>query len=303
MKCRSLVTFLVVSFLVTVLTVSTPTGVSAEAAISLSPDFGPAGTVITVSGSGFTASATGYVWFDTDNDGVKDAGEPYDDVTTDGSGNIPSDITVTAPTMTSSSYSVIADIPSGGSNEASGTFTKSNITTQVKITKYNAAGGVVSSQVKTYQELISEKTAYGNGTTHYYMQGPSFDDDSYNELWDSTELVNYESRDYGAAKGTDVKDLCAYVGGASAGDVIQIKAADGFTKSFDYEDVYNPEAAQGKLILTWYTTDTYEGEDDGYVGDGDYVNGMRLIFFAETTNSAGKYVFGNVDMNNTLPAS
>jgi hypothetical protein len=48
-------------------------------------------------------------------------------------------------------------------------------------------------------------TVYGDGTTHYYFQGPTFDPDN---LWDPDEMVNIDSRDYGACKGTDVKDLC-----------------------------------------------------------------------------------------------
>jgi hypothetical protein len=133
-------------------------------------------------------------------------------------------------------------------------------------------------------------------------------------LWDSGippepspgETVNVDSRDYGAAKGTDVKDLCEMLptGGASPGNVIKIKASDGFYKLFDYEDVYTPEPRQGKMILTWYTKDGQEGmSGERYVTDGSYSNGMRLFFFAETLSPEGKHVFGLWDMHETLAES
>ena len=108
--------------------------------------------------------------------------------------------------------------------------------------------------------------------------------------------MNVDSRDYGACKGNDVKDLCELAGGASTGDEIKIKSPDGFSKMFAYEDVYNPEPEQGKLIVTWYTKDAEE-TGTGYVTDGSYSTGMRLIFFAETLNPDGKHVFGNWDMH------
>jgi hypothetical protein len=141
---------------------------------------------------------------------------------------------------------------------------------------------------------------YGDGVTHYYHQGPTFDDSSFENLWDPGETVNIDSRDYGAAKGTDVKDLCNLVGGASSGDTIKIKAIDNFAKWFDYEDVYTPEPEQGKMVVTWYTTPTADGIG-GYVPD--YSTGMRLVFFAETLNPDGKHVFGDWDMHETLAES
>ncbi|MCX5999746.1 MAG: hypothetical protein NTU41_09215, partial [Chloroflexi bacterium] len=115
-------------------------------------------------------------------------------------------------------------------------------------------------------------------------------------LWDPGETVNVDSRDLGAAKGTDVKDLCSLVGGASAGDTIKIKAVDGFSKWFDYDSVYSPAPEQGKMVLSWYNA-TF----GGYVPA--YGTGMRLIFFAGTTNADGKHVYGNGDMHETLPES
>jgi hypothetical protein len=177
-----------------------------------------------------------------------------------------------------------------------------DITTEVTVTKLANDGTTVLDQVTvTVEEMMADSAelpVYGDGVTHYYFQGPSFDPAN---LWDQTELVNVDSRDYGACMGTDVKDLCEMLsgGGASAGDEIEIKAPDGFSKMFAYEDVYTPEPEQGKLIVTWYTAGSAEG-DEGYVTDDTYTDGMRLIFFAETLNPDGKHVFGTWDMHETL---
>jgi hypothetical protein len=188
-------------------------------------------------------------------------------------------------------------------------------TTSVTITKLAKDGTTVLDQVTvTVEQMMTgspELPIYGDGVTHYYFQGPTFDP---NNMWDSGippepppgETVNVDSRDYGAAKGNDVKDLCEMLpnGGASPGDVIKIKAIDGFSKSFDYENVYSPEPRQGKMIISWYTKDAGDGlTGERYVSDGSYSTGMRLIFLAETLNPDGKHVFGHWDMHETLPQS
>jgi len=179
-----------------------------------------------------------------------------------------------------------------------------DVTTSVTVTKLANDGTTVLDQVTvTVEEMMAgspELPIYGDGVTHYYHQGPTFD---LGNLWDPGETVNIDSRDYGAAMGTDVKDLCEMLpnGGASSGDEIKIKAVDGFSKIFGYDDVYNPEPAQGKMIITWYTADTAEGESGPQsVTDGTYTTGMRLLFFAETLNPDGKHVFGDWDMHETL---
>jgi hypothetical protein len=92
----------------------------------------------------------------------------------------------------------------------------------------------------------------------------------------------------GAVKGTAVKDLADLVGGMEPGDTVTIKAADGFTKTFAYRNVYEPQARQGQMVITWYR------DDEGYVPD--YRTGMRLIFFADTsTNRWGIHALGNWD--------
>jgi hypothetical protein len=180
-----------------------------------------------------------------------------------------------------------------------------DVTTEVTVTKLANDGTTVLDQVTvTVEEMMAgspELPIYGDGVTHYYHQGPTFDLEN---MWDPGEMVNIDSRDYGAAMGNDVKDLCEMLpgGGASPGDVIKIKASDNFNKSFDYEDVYTPEPEQGKMIITWYTDGTADGTS-GSVTDGSYSTGMRLLFFAETLNPEGKHVFGEWDMHETLAES
>jgi hypothetical protein len=158
-------------------------------------------------------------------------------------------------------------------------------TTELTVTKYDPDGGVIDSQTVTYQWMEANLPVQGDGVTPYYCQGPTLDD---TDLWNPDEDVNLKF--YGAAKGTDVKDLANLVGGAAAGDTIQIAAPDGFSKSFDYQTVYHPPSRQGKLVVAWYNADF-----GGYVPS--YDTGMRLLFFA------GDHVFGDWDMHETLPES
>jgi hypothetical protein len=72
------------------------------------------------------------------------------------------------------------------------------------------------------------------------------------------------------------------------GDVMKIKADDGFTKIFAYENVYTPTPQQGPMVIAWYH------DAEGYVPQ--YRTGMRLIFFADnSTNPWGIHAFGNYD--------
>lgn len=121
----------------------------------------------------------------------------------------------------------------------------------------------------------------GDGTTHYYHQGPSFDEEN---MWDPDETVNL--KDMGALNGSDVKDICEALSATVPSDAeIQIKAADNFSKTFDYDDIYNPEARQGKLVVCY--------EKDG-VEAPTWSDGLRLVFFADDC------VFGNYDQYLTL---
>ncbi len=106
--------------------------------------------------------------------------------------------------------------------------------------------------------------------------------------WNAAEDSNVQEKDMGAVKGTDVKDLCSLVGGMSPGDTVKIKAADGFTKTFAYENVYTPSSRQGPMVIAWYH------HAEGYVPG--YRTGMRLVFFADnSTNPWNIHAFGNYD--------
>jgi PKD repeat protein len=171
-------------------------------------------------------------------------------------------------------------------------------TTSLTVTKYDAHGAALGTQTVDYLWMEANLPVQGDGAMYYYTQGPTFDATDFNSVWNPGEDVNVGTLDrHYCPKGTDVKDLCNLVGGAGPGCTIKIKALDNFAKWFDYEDVYNPEPRQGKLVVCWY-----DAESGGYVPD--YSAGMRLIFFADTsTNPDGWHVFGDWDMHETLPES
>ena len=167
-------------------------------------------------------------------------------------------------------------------------------TTEVHVVKYATDGiSIITETTVNYSWMQSNLPVYGDGVTHYYHQGPTFDPAN---LWDPGETINIGSRDFGAAQGSDLKDLCDLVGGMAAGDWVKISASDGFFKSVDYDDVYLPEPELGRMVIVWYNP-TFGGYPPAYD------TGMRLIMLANTTNHDGKYVFGNWDMHETLNES
>jgi PKD repeat protein len=169
-------------------------------------------------------------------------------------------------------------------------------TTSVHIVKYaNDNTTILNETTVNYTWMEANLPVLGDGSTHYYSQGPTFND---SDIWDDAEWQNIvPDRDWGAVKGTDVKDLCNLVGGMSAGERVKIKASDGFSKTFPYEYIYTPNPRQGPMGITWYRS------DDGYVPN--YSNGMRLVMFADAKidtfgwNTSGWHVFGNADMRDS----
>jgi hypothetical protein len=160
-------------------------------------------------------------------------------------------------------------------------------TTDVRVVKYTSdETTVLSERTVTCGWMEANLPVYGDGVTHYYHQGPMFGEKFENDPWDVNETTNIESRDFGAVKGTDVRDLCELVGGMSPGERVMIRASDGFRKYFDYANVYEPLSRQGPMVLTWWRA------DDGYVPD--YPTGMRLVFFADD------HVFGHWDMHECI---
>ena len=93
------------------------------ATLTLDLDSGMVFTVITITGSGFPGSTGGVVWFDNNDNGVKDSLEPYKNITTTSGGDIPSGVTLTVPKVPGGLYQVLADIPDGSPVEASADFT------------------------------------------------------------------------------------------------------------------------------------------------------------------------------------
>jgi PGF-pre-PGF domain-containing protein len=161
-------------------------------------------------------------------------------------------------------------------------------TTEVTVIKL-AENGTKIAEVPINLDVLKaggdEFPIQGDGTTHYYHQGP-IDSDP----WNPAEDLNLA--DMGALKGTDLKDLCAVVG-MDEGDTVTVYPVDNYSaQTYPYENVYTPDPRQGKMVVTWYC-------DGLYVPD--YSDGMRLVFFAGTTNADGKYVFGNQDMKDCLP--
>jgi hypothetical protein len=167
-------------------------------------------------------------------------------------------------------------------------------TTQVHIAKYADDNvTVINETTVSYQWMETNLPVMGDGTTRYYHQGPVFVDDAdparEEQLrWNTAEDTNVKDKDMGAVKGTSLKDLCDLAGGMVPGDVVKIKAEDGFTKTFAYENVYAPSSRQGPMVIAWYH------DTEGYVPQ--YRTGMRLIFFADnSTNPWGIHAFGNYD--------
>ena len=175
-------------------------------------------------------------------------------------------------------------------------------TTEVDVVKYAADGATILDETTVNYTWMEENLpVYGDGVTHYFHQGPVFE----GNVWNPEEDVNVQSRDYGAVKGTNVKDLCDLVGGMSPGDEVRIKSPDGFNKWFAYESVYDPAPEQGHLVVCWYNgeeSSTGSPQGTGYTGAfPNYYTGMRLIFFADaSTNPYGYHVFGNWDMHEHL---
>lgn len=170
-------------------------------------------------------------------------------------------------------------------------------TTQIHIVKYaNDRSTILAEKTLTYQQMRDTLPVLGDGTTHYYHQGPVFVDNP-DDRWNPKEDTNANpEKDMGAVKGTDVRDLCDLVGGMSPSDTLVIKASDGMTKEFAYKNIYSPPARQGPMVITWYCSGSTFSSCSGPYPDSGYSDGMRLVFFADTSvNPWGAHVFGNYD--------
>ncbi len=158
-------------------------------------------------------------------------------------------------------------------------------TTELHVVKLAADGYTVLSEATVSCQWMEQNLPVrGDGTTHYYLQGPVFVDDP-EERWNPAEDTNVQEKDMGAIKGTDIKDLCELAGGMSPGDTLTVKSSDGFSRDFAYENIYEPPSRQGPVILAWYNAGS------GYVPS--YQDGMRLLFLPDTsTNPWGVHAMG-----------
>ncbi len=169
-----------------------------------------------------------------------------------------------------------------------GTITVSGASTELHIVKYAVDGSTVLNETRIdYRWMEQNLPVKGDGITHYYLQGPVFVDRP-EDRWNIAEDTNVQEKDMGAIKGTDVRDLCNLVGGMVSGDELKLTATDGFSKTFAYENVYEPPSRQGPMVIAWYRA------DKGYVPS--YNDGMRLVFLADTSvNPWGIHAMGAWD--------
>jgi hypothetical protein len=186
-----------------------------------------------------------------------------------------------------------AGIPQAQTIQAAGA------TTTLHIVKYKDDNRTVQAEKTVdYRWVESNLPVHGDGTTHYYHQGPVFEGDP----WDPAETVNL--KDKGAVKGTAVKDLCELVGGMeTAGEVI-VHAVDGWTVTLGYANIYAPPESQGDFVICWYKgpdTRNTDTQDHGYPADDEYNEALQIVVMASTTNAPGQYVFGNSDMKASMP--
>lgn len=174
-------------------------------------------------------------------------------------------------------------------------------TTSVRIVKIAADGVTILNETTVdIPWMESHLPIQGDGTTHYYHQGPVFVNDKEGQ-WDPNETTNFKDR--GAVKGTAIRDLCELAGGMMPEDAVVISAVDGYRVDFPYRNIYEPPARQGPLVLCWYNgEETAVGERQGVGYPPAYYSGMRLVFFADTsTNPKQEHVFGNNDMRAVMP--
>ncbi|KQC03565.1 MAG: hypothetical protein APR53_00950 [Methanoculleus sp. SDB] len=168
-------------------------------------------------------------------------------------------------------------------------------TTAVHVIKYDTDGTTVLDEVTVdYLWMEANLPVLGDGVTHYYHQGPVFIDDPDEATeqalrWNPAEDTNVDTKDMGAVKGTNAKDLCDLVGGMDEGDEAKFKSIDGWNKYFAYENVYGYSSREGPIVLAWWRP------DKGYVSEG-YNDGIRMVWFADdSTNPWGYHAFGNWD--------
>ena len=125
-------------------------------------------------------------------------------------------------------------------------------TTSVCIIKYDIDSLILDETNVTYQWMEANPLVNSNDSTDRYHQEPSFGLDN---PWDSDETVNLKNKC--PMVGANVVDLYDFVGGMFHGGGVEIKASDGFSEQFAWDDIYSYsyQPWQVPMILTWYRTD------------------------------------------------
>ncbi|ACL16100.1 hypothetical protein [Methanosphaerula palustris] len=162
-------------------------------------------------------------------------------------------------------------------------------TTDLTVIRYGWDNKTVEeSQTVNVSWMENSLPVFGDGVTPYLLQGPILNITNYSDpaKWNIAEDTNIDKVNE-TIRGTRLIDLCNLVGGMHPGDLVRIRASDGFTKTFPYKNVYTPQPRQGPIILAWWTA------RQGY----SYSDGIRLFFGADnSTNPWGLHIFGNQDM-------
>ncbi|MBT8508662.1 hypothetical protein AZH53_09620 [Methanomicrobiaceae archaeon CYW5] len=213
-------------------------------------------------------------------------------------------------------------------------FSCSAYSTEVTVRRYAIDGLTpINETTVSYEWMEENLEVWGDGNTYYYFQGPIFEGEWENEYgvsfpdyrddwpggvapsWDDSEekwdriwnastqsyeqneRTNWEGKNLGKLKGTNIADLCDLVGGLPEGKDAKVIAADNVNKVVPYSVLYENTSELGPYVLTWYSMDAGEsGMTSGYTGP-DYTNGMRATFFADTSrNVDGFHVAGLADM-------
>lgn len=160
-------------------TIEASAGIVMIPSLYFATPYGVPGTNIGMNLDGFPANTAGYVWFDTNGNGIWDAGENQAPVTTNANGAATSP-GLTVPYATPGVYQIGADIPSGGTVEAFGSYSIKGIVlgpdtgisgTSITVTGYgflaNRTGSVWfdidGDSVLDAEEPSAAATSDGNG--------------------------------------------------------------------------------------------------------------------------------------------
>lgn len=209
-------------------------------------------------------------------------------------------------------------------------------TTEVTVRRYSIDGLTpITETTVDYQWMEAHLPVYGDGDTTYYFQGPIFEaeweanygvsfpeyradwegsapawldsEEVWDRYWNGTgydqmEDVNWQTKNLGKLKGTNVRDLCDLAGGLPPGKTARVLAADNAFMDVPYSVIYTPTDQLGPYVISWWSVDAGEsGATSGYSGP-DYTNGMRATFLADDSrNQNSEHVAGLGDQAEGIP--